>query len=121
MGRFFLLAAIALVAFLVFGPPRLGAGGPSSRVTLAELAANPAQWEGRQVTVSARVIDRASVMGVGGVLIGDGSGHQVLAAGWTGPASPGSNVTVQGAYHLALELGDLQVPIILIPPPDTGG
>jgi hypothetical protein len=111
LGRFVLLVLLGLGLWLALAPP--GPGGPGAEVTLAELAAAPAQHDGQRVTVSGRVVDRATVLGLGGVLIADDQGHQVLAAGWTGPATPGERVTVTGTYRVALAVGELQVPLLL--------
>lgn len=116
MARILGLLLIALVVWLALGP-RSGGDGPGVAVTLAQLAADPARWDGRRITVTAQVIDRATVMGMGGVLIGDAAGNRILAAGWTGPASPGATATVSGEYRLALAVGEVQVPLILIVPP----
>lgn len=115
MGRILFFAALALAAGLVFGAPRMGLLGQGNPVTLAQLAADPGRWDGQEVAVTARVIDRATVLGIGGVLIGDAAGHEVLAAGWTGPTAPGAEVTVRGVYRLAFALGDAQFPVILVP------
>ena len=122
MGRIFFFAALAFAAWFVFGAPHMGQPEQASPVTLAQLAADPGTWDGRDIVVTAKVIDRASVLGLGGVLIGDGEGNELLAAGWTGPAAPGSDVTVRGVYHLALAFGDVQFPVVLIPQvPSQGG
>ena len=118
MERFIILVAAGLLVWLAIGQHGAVLSEAATTASLGQLAADPSHWDGRQVTVSARVIDRATVLGLGGVLIGDGS-NQVLAAGWTGPAAPGEAVTVTGVYRLALAIGDFQVPMILIVNPEV--
>jgi hypothetical protein len=120
MTRFLVLCLLVLGVWLAVRPQTKDPAGipAAATVTLAQLAADPARWDGRQVSVSGTVIDRAAVLGLGGVLIGDRAGNQVLAAGWTGPAVPGRTAQVQGEYRLLLAVGDLQVPVILT---DRGG
>jgi hypothetical protein len=113
MGRLLVLAALGVALWLAFAPEGAGPQGPAAPVSLADLAAAPARHDGQRVTVSGRVVDRATVLGVGGVLITDAAGNQLLAAGWTGPVVPGDSVTVTGTYRIALAVGDLQVPVIL--------
>lgn len=114
MGRIILISIVALGLWLAFGPDRNSLShGPAMTVSLAELAAEPARWDGRRVTVSGRVVDRASVMGLGGVLIADDLGNQILAAGLTGPVVPGRIANVTGDFRLVLAVGDLQIPVIL--------
>lgn len=81
--------------------------------SLAELAKDPARWDGRRITASGRVMGRASVMGVGGVLIADDAGNQILAAVWTYLVVAGDATWVTGNYRLVLAIGNLQVPMIL--------
>lgn len=121
MSRFLFLGLIALVVWLVLGGPKSqSAGTIAASVTLAQLAKAPSDWNGRLVTVTGTVVDRANVMGVGGVLISDESGHQLLAAGWTDPVLPGKTAQVTGEYRLALAVGDLEIPMILVAPKGGG-
>lgn len=114
MIRILLFCILALGLWLTFGPDRQALpSGPAMTVSLAELAQDPARWDGRRITVSGRVVDRASVMGVGGVLIADDAGNQILAAGWTGPVVAGEATQVTGDYRLVLAIGNLEVPMIL--------
>lgn len=113
MARLLVLVALGLALWLAFAPEGLGPQSAAVPVSLAELAAAPSRHDGQRVTVRGQVVERATVLGVGGVLIADASGHQLLAAGWTGPVVPGETVTVTGTYRVALAVGDLQVPVIL--------
>lgn len=120
MGRIILFVVVGLLVWLAVGQHGAVPSGAATPVSVGQLAADPGHWDRRQVIVSARVIDRVTVFGLGGVLIGDG-GNQVLAAGWTGSAAPGDVVTVTGVYRLALAVGDFQVPMILIGDPGAEG
>lgn len=114
MTRILLLGALVAGVWWALWPARQPGQPPIAvQVTLAALAAEPARWDRQRVTVTGTVIDRVSIMGVGGVRLGDGAGHEVLAAGWTGAVVHGRMATVTGEYRLALTLGQMQVPVIL--------
>lgn len=119
MIRLLVIAALVLAAWLAFGPQGPGPSGPAPQVTLAELAADPARWDGQRVTVTARVVDRATFLGLGGVVIGDDQGRRLLATGWTGPVGPGASATVTGEYRLALAVGRAEIGVLLLQGPDA--
>lgn len=114
MFRLLTLAALALGLWMTFGPLRPPpVGGPATQVSLSELALDPAAWDGRRVAVTGQVIDRALVLGIGGVLIGDAAGNRLLVAGLSGPVVPGRETQVTGDYRLLLAVGEVQVPVVL--------
>lgn len=117
MGRILTIFVLFIAAWIVFGPFGHAPAGAATDTTLATLLADPAAWEGRQVAVTGQVRDRANVLGLGGIVIGDAAGNSVTAIGWVDPAAPGETLTVRGEFRTAVALGQLQVPVILITPP----
>lgn len=107
-----LLAAIGLILYLAWRPPERPGGVTS--VALAELLQHPEDYQGRFVRVSGTVIDRASLLGVGGVILADTAGHEILVLGLIAPPRPGSETTISGRFQTLLSVGDIQAPVIVI-------
>ena len=114
---FVFVVAVILVAIAMTGSFAGGPHGPPAAVSLAELHATPGPWDGKQVQVSGQVTDRVSLLGYGGLQIGDQFGNAILVVGATSPAAPGQTMTVSGTFRTAFAIGDLTLPVIMISGP----
>jgi hypothetical protein len=66
MIRFILtLAVVALLGWLAFGQFLAGPSEPPARTTIASILADPADWEGKVVTVAGSVSERTSLLSIG--------------------------------------------------------
>jgi hypothetical protein len=115
MTRFLLLALLAGAIFFALRPDgERGPPAPATETTLASLIADPAEWDGVRVSLTGKVIDRVTLLGIGGILVADDAGNRIIAAGWTGAVTPGAEERIEGTFRLALSVGDLEVPVVFM-------
>jgi hypothetical protein len=84
------------------------------QVKIADLVRDPAAFDGRLVIFRARVIDRISVMGVGGYRVDDAVGTEPIAVlGLSTAPAIGEETTVTGTFRMAAAFGSHQIAVVL--------
>ena len=116
MVRILLLcAALAFGWYLFHGGSTLD-GMPIATVELGYLLDHPDLLEGKTVTITGTVDERASLLGYGGLFLRDKAGASILVLSMKTPAAPNSSVTVTGRFLSAFTLGDHAYPVIFARP-----
>lgn len=108
-------AALAFGWYLFQGGSTLD-GKPIATVELDYLLDHPDLFEGKTVTITGTVDERASLLGYGGLFLKDQAGASILVLSMKTPAAPNSSVTVTGRFLSAFTLGDSAYPVILATP-----
>ncbi len=116
MVRILLLcAALAFGWYLFHGGSTLE-GNQMVAVELDYLLGHPDLFEGKTVTISGTVDERASLLGYGGLFLKDEAGASILVLSMKTPAAPNSSVTVTGRFLSAFTLGDNAYRVIFARP-----
>jgi hypothetical protein len=116
MVRILLLcAALAFGWYLFHGGSKLD-GNQIAAVELEYLLGHPDLFEGKTVTITGTVDERASLLGYGGLFLKDKAGASVLVLSMETPAAPNSSVTVTGKFLSAFTLGENAYPVIFVRP-----
>lgn len=74
----------------------------------------PDAHDGDTVTVTGKVLTRASLFGMGGFQIGDDKGNSIVVLDLATPSALGSDITVTGTFMGAFSLNDLFLPVIMV-------
>lgn len=120
MTRLLVIAVLAVLVYQVLGRPEPASVSDtitealSARVSIENLATQPQRYEGRHVTVTGRVVDRAVALGFGTAVLADNAGNQIYLLGSIAAATPGIELTVSGSFSMALAIGDLAVPVLTV-------
>ena len=116
MLRIIALLALLAVAWVMFFGGSSRDLTSATEVELSFLLTHPDQFEGKSITVSGLVGERASLLGYGGLYLRDEAGRALLVLTDTTPAVPGSAVTVTGKFLSAFTLGDRAYPVVFAQP-----
>ncbi len=114
MVRLLMLVTSVAAPVFWFGGKDVRSEGPIWTVGLAELIRQPQANEAKMVAISGVVQDWRSVLGLGGVQLGDDAGRQILVVGWTSLPAPETSVTITGTFRMALTVEPVQLPIVTV-------
>lgn len=108
MQRIIVVGSIALMiglgGYLVASRPTL--------IKIREIVDHPREFDGNQVSVSGRVTDVFSVLGVGYFKISDGTGTIAILSTKANPKM-GQTAVIRGVVRPALAIGDDQLLVIV--------
>jgi hypothetical protein len=83
--------------------------------SVKEILGNPAQYEGKSVTVTGEVVEAANLIVVKYYKLDDGTGQIVVVTKGAVPRR-GAKVTATGAVHQAFSIGDESLTVIVEEP-----
>ena len=110
-----LCAALAFGWFLFHGGSKSD-GNQVAAVELEYLLGHPDFFEGKTVTITGTVDERASLLGYGGLFLKDEAGASILVLSMETPTAPNSSFTVTGKFLSAFTLGYNAYPVIFARP-----
>ena len=116
MVRILLLCATLAFGWYLFHNESTLDGKPIATVELGYLLVHPDLFEGKTVTITGTVDERASLLGYGGLFLKDKAGASILVLSMETPAAPNSSVTVTGRFLSAFTLGENAYPVIFARP-----
>ena len=116
MFRIVALVALLAFAWIMYSGDSGLDPTPATEVELSFLLTHPDLFEGKSITVSGLVDERASLLGYGGLYLRDAAGRSLLVLSDTTPAAPDSVVTITGKFLSAFTLGDRAYPVVFAEP-----
>lgn len=109
---------IALIVAAVMQATRCAMEPPNAAaetVAVADLVRRPANYEGRKVTIRAKVVDRMSILGAGAYLVSAPEGADTIAVlGLATAPAIGEIGSFTGTFRMAATFGSYQAAVLIV-------